>query len=263
MEAEAPEPDDCHDEGFLREHPAEQLLVPAVLLGTPVFTATPPTIPVPELVEHDLGRSAEGVEVRYSGPELRQSDLIVYGAIVAMNRGFKSTVAYRVNAEALFHITGVNPRQQHMAIRRLAQARLFVDGAEFTLLRSTDVPKSPAWTFVLGERHAGFLNKASLLAIEPSFVSSLKQPLASWLMLALQAGRLDTSVGREELRKLSGTLQAEGPFRATLRDAYVALNERASGDAAGEAVRFVGRLIATEPRRRPTKPRSATGDVRA
>ena len=128
VEAEAPEPDDCHDEGFLREHPAEQLLVPAVLLGTPVFTATPPTIPVPELVEHDLRRPAEGVDVRYCGPELRQSDLVLYGAIVAMNRGFKPTVAYRVNAETLFHITGVNPRQQHLSIRRLEQARVAVGG---------------------------------------------------------------------------------------------------------------------------------------
>ena len=162
--------------------------------------------------------------IRYVGPELRQSDGLVFLALVHMLRDVQVGTAVSLQPEAvclaLFgRYDGNSRRQLREHIQRLQQGLLIFETFSVQMCLRFDYPKTGRWTVAL-DRHITELFRLSpttWFALRDRL--SLPDGLATWLYAFVSSHTRLIPMKLERLRELCGSDAGEKAFGNRLREA--------------------------------------------
>ena len=212
------------NEHFLPQHGPEQLLSPRAFFVSPLFRVRSKTRLREKHVEMSLPTSHGTAVIRYAGPELRQSDGLVFLALVHMLRDVQVGTAVSLQPEAvclaLFgRYDGNSRRQLREHIQRLQQGLLIFETFSVQMCLRFDYPKTGRWTVAL-DRHITELFRLSpttWFALRDRL--SLPDGLATWLYAFVSSHTRLIPTKLERLRELCGSDAGEKAFGNRLREA--------------------------------------------
>jgi hypothetical protein len=209
---------------FVPLHTPDQFLGARILFVSPLFgvrstkEAREPRVhlqlPVPS------GTSA----IRYEGPELRQSDGLVFLALLHMLRDFRTGAVVSLPPEAVClalygRYDGNARRQLREHIQRLQQGLLIFKTFSVQLCQTFEYPKTGPWSVAL-DRHIVelfFLSQAVWLPLTKRL--SLPEGMATWLFTFISSQTRLIPMRLATLRSLCGSHANDKAFANRTRGA--------------------------------------------
>lgn len=211
-------------ERFLPQHGLTQFVSPRAFFLSPLFRVGSNKIARAKHIEHILLGSIESPVIRYEGPELRQSDGLVFMALLHMLRDV------RVGTSASFHPENVcmtllgrydgNSRKQlREHILRLQRGLMIFERFSVQLCQRFDNPKTGKWTVSLDGDIVRLFQLSPVVWFSLETRLALPEGLATWLLgyIESQSRLIPTKIS--SLRQLSGSQASEKSFTNRLRDA--------------------------------------------
>lgn len=136
---------------FVPQHGPEQFLSPRAFFVSPLFRVRSKTRLREKHLELDLQTPNGKPSIRYVGPELRQSDGLVFLSLVHMLRDVQVGTAVSLQPEAVCRALfgrydGNSRRQLREHIQRLQQGLLIFDTHSVQMCLRFDYPKTGRWT---------------------------------------------------------------------------------------------------------------------
>lgn len=173
------------DEEFLPQHSAEQLISPQLFFMSQLFNVRNRASPRQPLVEFSLGKTSEG-EVVYAGPEMRQSDGLVFMALLNLIRDVP--VGKRVSFEPSALCTALWGAYNGEARNRLRQCLFRLQHAvvrfptfSVQLVLRFEFPKRGRWSVVLDQDIVRLFKHSRLVWLDLALRQQLPEGLATWL----------------------------------------------------------------------------------
>ena len=211
-------------EKFLPQHGLAQFVSPRAFFLSPLFRVGSNKIARAKHIEHILLGSDESPVIRYEGPELRQSDGLVFMALLHMLRDV------RVGTSASFHPDNVcitllgrydgNSRKQlREHILRLQRGLMIFERFSVQLCQRFDNPKTGKWTVGLDRDIVRLFQLSPIVWLSLKTRLTLPEGLATWLLgyIESQSRLIPTRIS--SLRQLSGSQASDKAFTNRLRDA--------------------------------------------
>jgi hypothetical protein len=210
------------DNTFVPQHGPTQFLSPRAFFQSPLFSASNHSIERAGNVELDLALSQGKPYIRYSGPELRQSDARVFLALLHMLRDVKVGTRVVMQPEsvcvAIFgRYDGNSRRQLRTYIQRLQKGLIITDKYSVQLCLGFEYPTQGGWSVAL-DRHIVELFRVSpkaWLSIERRL--SLPEGLTTWLYAFIESQTRLIPMNIARLRTLCGSDSGERAFSNSLR----------------------------------------------
>lgn len=211
-------------ERFMPQHGPEQFLSPRAFFVSPLFRVRSKTIEREKHLELELPTAQGRRAIRYRGPELRQSDGLVFLALLHMTRDVQVGTAVSLQPEdvckALFGRYDGNSRKQlREHIQRLQQGLIVLDICSVQLCLRFDYPKTGRWTVAL-DPHIVELFRISpevWLSMAPRL--TLPDGLATWLYAFIESQTRLIPMQLSSLRELCGSEATDKAFSNRFRDA--------------------------------------------
>ncbi|CAM8662177.1 Plasmid replication initiator protein TrfA [Comamonadaceae bacterium] len=213
---------------FIHLHGPSQFLGNRELLTSPVFNIRNPRSPRINEVEILLGGNREDT-IRYHGPELRQDDGQVFMSLLNITRDVRigKSVGFSPQrlCESLWgYYDGVSRARLKAIISRLQIALLHFPTFRVQLVQRFDFPQRGFWSVSLDIDIVRLFTKRSVVWLDQSQTSNLKNGLATWLYgyIRSQTTLIPTKV--ERLRVQCGSEGALHGFREGLKSALGVLS---------------------------------------
>ena len=207
-------------------HHDEQLLSPKSLLCTPLFGVARSGVRQPH-VELKIPHSSI-VELTYQGPELRQSDGLVFMALLHLARDFKPGRRVFFSPQALIesfgHQYGGSERQQlRQTIMRLQGS--FLQGPDFRvqLVGYFCFPKHGDWSVGLDAKVMQLFEGVQPVWMQRRLRTELPPGLATWLLGYVRSQGILNPTSLTLLQKRCGSQAKPKNFAASLREALTIL----------------------------------------
>lgn len=221
---------------FIPPHTQEQFLGPRIFFVSPLFRVRSTKEARQHHIELRLPVPIGRPEIRYKGPELRQSDGVVFLALLHMLRDVRAGLAVTLRPEAvcrsLFGRYDGNARRQlREHIQRLQQGLLISETFSVQLCQAFEYPKTGAWTVAL-DRHI-----IKLFSVSPEVWLPLHQRLslpegmATWLYGFISSQTKLIPMRLTTLRELCGSEANNKAFCNRTRDALKLLARLGAIDA--------------------------------
>lgn len=213
---------------YIPQHGPNQLISPRVILRTPLFRVASRSAPRKQEIELTLADCAEEGPVRYVGPELRQTEGLIFMALLHMLRdlpvGTAATFAPKALYVALFgNYDGRSRPRLASSIRRLLRGQIITKHYTVQLCHRFDHPAKGPWTVAI-DPDIVHLFATSNVWLDINTRLSLPEGLATWLYgyIESQSRLIPTSIA--QLHQLCGTEASQTAFINSLRTALAHLN---------------------------------------
>lgn len=209
---------------FIPLHTPEQFLGPRIFFVSALFRVRGTKEARQQRLELQLPVPCGAPEIRYAGPELRQSDGLVFLALLHMLRDFRAGIAVSLRPEAvclsLFGRYDGNARRQlREHIQRLQQGLLIFSTFSVQLCQTFEYPKTGPWTVAL-DRHIVELFSVSPEVWFPLHERlSLPEGMATWLYTFISSQSRLIPMRLTKLRELCGSQASDKAFSNRTRDA--------------------------------------------
>lgn len=213
---------------FLPQHSEKQLISPRAFFVSPLFRVCSKRLQREELVKVELTRSSGDVVLRYRGPELRQSDGLVFMALLNEARDYRMGTPIKFSAEALCEkvfgrYDGPTRKLLREHIKRLQQALLEFDRFSVQLCQRFDYPSSGMWSISIDKDVRLLFEQSSQVWLDLQIRKQLPDGLASWLYAFIESQSRLIPMPVATLRSLCGSDATEKSFMKILREALTEL----------------------------------------
>ena len=215
---------------FVPQHNAEQFLSPRSFFTSPLFCARNKSIARLSQTEFELPARFENASIRYSGPELRQSDARVFLSLLNMLRDVRVGTCATFSPELLcIAILGRYDGNTRVAlklhIQRLQKALIVTARFSVQLCQEFHYPPRGGWSVVLHPHIVELFRATNPVWLHMKTRLDLPDGLTSWLYTYVesQTGLIPTPIAR--LRALCGS---ESDLRAFTNSLRLALKELAA-----------------------------------
>lgn len=215
---------------FIPQHSPNQFLSPRAFFQSSLFNARGRSVTRRPNIELELlsfdGRPA----LKYSGPELRQSDSRVFLALLHMLRDIHVGTRVLLQPEqvcvALFGRYDGNSRKQLLShIQRLQKGLLLTDTFSVQLCQEFDYPKRGPWRVALHPHIVELFQVSPKVWLSMPTRLSLPEGLPTWLYAYIESQTRLIPMRIDTLRTLSGSDSGARSFTNNMR---LALRELAS-----------------------------------
>lgn len=212
---------------FLPQHAPSQLISPRAFFVSPLFSVRSKTVERARFTEFSItvnGAAALG----YAGPELRQSDGLVFMALLNMARDVQVGMAVSFSVEefcrAVFgRYDGPARKRLREHIQRLQSALLKFDTFSVQLCQRFDYPKSGPWTVALDRQIVELFRQVPQVWLELEPRLTLPEGIATWLYAFVESQSTLIPTKVELLRTLCGSDATPRAFENKLREALAHL----------------------------------------
>ncbi len=203
-------------------HHDEQLLSPKSLLCTPLFGVARSGTRQAHVVLRIPHSSV--CELTYQGPELRQSDGLVFMALLHLARDFKPGRRVFFNPKALIesfgHQCGGSERQQlHQTILRLRGGSLLGPDFSVQLVAYFGFPKHGDWSVGLDAKVMQLFEGVQPIWMQRRLRTELPSGLATWLLGYVRSQVILNPTSLTLLQHRCGSQAKPKNFAASLREA--------------------------------------------
>lgn len=219
------------EEDFVPIHGPGQFLSPRAFFVSPLFRVRNRNELRQKHLELELPAALGKLPIRYSGPELRQSDGLVFLALIHMLRDVRAGAAVSLHPEAvcmaLFKRYDGNARRQlREHIQRLQQGLLIFDTFSVQLCQRFDYPKTGPWTVGLDKHITKLFAISPAVWLELEGRLSLPEGLATWLFSFVASQTRLIPMPLTTLKALCGSQATDKAFSNRMRDALKQLAQR-------------------------------------
>ena len=210
-----------HDEEFVPLHSPHQLVGPQQLLMSRLFNVRPKTLARSEEGNFEVTSTQHG-SFSYEGPELRQSDGLVFMALVNMARDFKVGTAVSFDAsdmcQWLFgYYDGPGRTRLRQAIHRLQHALLIFEDFSVQLAMRFHFPSRGRWTVMLDPEIVKMFKRSQVVWLDVELRKSLPDGLTSWLYAYVEGQTTLIPQRVDWLREMCGSEATDNrSFHSTL-----------------------------------------------
>lgn len=215
---------------FVPWHAQDQLISPRSLLVGPLFSVRNKTMVRDQLLDKEIGECWRG-NLRYSGPELRQSDALVFSGLLNLVQEVPAGFLVDFNVKDLCiqlfgsydgHVR--NKLKEH--IIRLQSGVLRFETFSVQLCLLFKYPEEGNWQVSL-DPELVFLFKERYTWISLNKRKSLREGLSTWLYAYVACQKVLTKISIEQIKILSGSDAEIRAFTNTLRNALQELENNA------------------------------------
>ena len=222
---------------FVPQHGPRQLISPRDLFVSPLFRVRSKALPRERFMEFSIAASSGSSALRYSGPELRQSDGLVFLALVNMARDVRAGKPVSFSPEALCHglhgqYNGPARKRLREVIQRLQQALLKFDTFSVQLCQRFDYPSQGSWTVALDRQIVDLFSRVPNVWLDLKVRLSLPEGLTTWLYAFVESQSQLIPMKTQALRDLCGSEASPRAFENKLRDALRHLHGHGVVDSA-------------------------------
>lgn len=213
---------------FIPQHGPQQLISPRAFFLTPLFCVRSKAVERARYIEMTLASSADHHTLTYSGPELRQSDGLVFMALLNMARDVPAGKLVSFHPEeacrAIFgRYDGPSRKRLREHVQRLQRALLKFDTFSVQLCQRFDYPNAGRWTVALDSQIVELFRHTAYVWLDLKRRLSLPEGLATWLYAFVESQTRLIPTRIETLREMCGSEASLKPFTNKLRDALRAL----------------------------------------
>ena len=214
---------------FIQQHSAKQFLSPRSFFTSPLFCARNKSIARLPHTEFVLPALFEGSPIRYSGPELRQSDARVFLSLLNMLRDVRVGTCATFSPEqlciALFGRYDGNARAAlKLHIQRLQKALIVTVRISVQLCQEFCYSQRGGWSVVLHPHIVELFHATKLVWFNMKTRLDLPDGLTSWLYTYIESQTLLIPTPISRLRALCGS---DSDLRAFTNSMRLALKELA------------------------------------
>lgn len=214
-------------EHFVPQHGLTQFLSPRAFFQSCLFNARGRSVERRPNVEIELPTGADMPAIRYSGPELRQSDARVFLALLHMLRDVQvgTRVIFQPEAMciALFGRYDGNSRRQLLThTQRLQKGLIVTDRFSVQLCQEFAYPSRGPWGVALHPRIVELFRISPRVWLSIPVRLTLTEGLSTWLYAYVESQTRLIPMRIAKLHELSGSESKERAFVNSLR---IALQE--------------------------------------
>jgi hypothetical protein len=211
-------------EKYIPAHSATQLLSPRAFFASPLFRVCK---------ENDVRETALRIELlekdsktllRYEGPELRQSDGLVFLTLMHLTRDVQAGVPVSFRAEDVCKVLfggydGHSRVRLQLHVQRLQKGLIIANSFSVQLCMCFEFPNAGLWTVGLDPKIVGLfqVSRETWLRLEPRL--SLPSGLATWLFSFAEAQTKLIPMPLKSLRKMCGSKSTPEAFSNSMRRA--------------------------------------------
>lgn len=219
------------EENFVPLHGPGQFLSPRAFFVSPLFRVRSRSEPRQQHLDLELPTAVGKPIIRYSGPELRQSDGLVFLALIHMLRDVQAGAVVTLHPEAvclaLFGRYDGNARRQlREHIQRLQQGLLIFDTFSVQLCQRFDYPRTGQWTVGLDKHITKLFGVSPKVWFTLEDRLSLPEGLATWLYSFVASQTRLITMSLATLKALCGSEATDKAFSNRMRDALKQLAQR-------------------------------------
>lgn len=209
-------------EHFIPQHGLNQFLSPRAFFQSSLFNARSRSLARQPAIELTLPTPQGGPTLRYSGPELRQSDGRVFLALLHMLRDVQAGTRVTLQPDqvciALFGRYDGNARKQLLThIQRLQKGLILTERFSVQLCQEFDYPRRGPWRVALHPRIAELFRVSPKVWLSMNLRLELAEGLPTWLYAFIESQQRLIPMPIAKLRALSGSDSGERAFVNTLR----------------------------------------------
>lgn len=215
---------------FVPMHSPGQLIGPQQLLMSRLFNVQPKTLPRAQ--DHTFEAiSTQHGSFGYEGPELRQSDGLVFMALVNMVRDFKLGTLVSFDAAEMCqwlygYYDGPGRTRLRQAIHRLQHALLIFNDFSVQLAMRFHFPARGRWTVMLDPAIVTMFRRSQVVWLDFELRKSLPDGLTTWLYAYVEGQTTLIPQRIELLREMCGSASSDNrTFNTTLTRALRKLVE--------------------------------------
>lgn len=215
---------------FIPQHGPTQFLSPRAFFQSSLFNAQGRSVKRLANTELDLHEAPGKPTLKYSGPELRQSDCRVFLALLHLLRDIQvgTRVVFQPDlvCTALFGRYDGNSRKQLLAhIQRLQKGLLLTDTFSVQLCQEFDYPRRGPWRVALHRHIVELFRVSPKVWLSMPLRLSLPEGLPTWLYAYIESQTTLIPMRIATLRARSGSESGERAFINSMR---LALRELSS-----------------------------------
>ena len=179
------------DAYFVPWHGPEQLVSPQQLLMSGLFNVRSKTTPRASELRFE-STSVQHGRFTYEGPELRQSDGLVFMALVNMVRDFRVGTLVSFDASEMCnwlygYYDGAGRARLRQSVHRLQHALLIFDDFSVQLAMRFNFPSRGRWTVTLDPEIVKMFKSSRLVWLDFNLRKLLPDGLSSWLYAYVEA----------------------------------------------------------------------------
>lgn len=224
------------DSNFLPQHSRNQLLSPRAIFVSPLFRVRSKRITREEFVTFKMADPLGGVALGYRGPELRQSDGLVFMALLNLARDVKVGATVSFSPQELCSVVfgrydGPSRKSLKEHIIRLQSALLIFKEFSVQMCQRFNYPSSGNWSVSLDADLVRLFSGVPFVWLQLEHRLGLPEGLATWLYAFIESQTRLIPTKVDSLRELCGSDANTKSFTGSLRDALVWLTNRNVIDA--------------------------------
>lgn len=216
---------------FVPQHSPSQFLSPRSFFQSALFSAANRSIERVSTLVISLAESNGKPYISYSGPELRQSDALVFLSILHMLRDIKVGTLVTFNAEAVCialydRYNGNTRRQLREHVRRLQSGLIITQDFTVQLCLGFEHPKFGPWSVALHPHIVDLFRISPEVWLSMKVWLSLPTGLSTWLYSFVLSQTKLIPMDITKLKALCGSDSGMRAFINSLRAAMKALAEK-------------------------------------
>jgi len=209
---------------FLPQHSPLQLLSPQAFFMSPLFRVCSKRVPRSRDALVDFHGANGRMLFRYQGPELRQSDGLVFMALLNLARDVRAGEVVAFSAEALCQATfgrydGPTRNQLRDHIKRLQRGLVEFNTASVQLCLRFDFPSRGLWSVALDEDIVTLFQQSHQVWLSLPTRRQLPEGLSTWLYAFIESQTRLIPTKVETLHQMCGSDASGESFTRMLRTA--------------------------------------------
>ncbi len=215
---------------FIPQHGPQQLISPRAFFVSPLFRVCSKRVERSRDMSVELKNAAGQVLFRYNGPELRQSDGLVFMALLNLVRDIRVGEAVTFHAEDLCRAVfrrydGPARAQLRDHIKRLQRGLIEFDRVSVQLCLRFEFPAKGPWSVALDKDIVRLFKQSNEVWLDLPRRQELPEGLTTWLYSYIESQTTLIPTAIDRLRQLCGSDASEDSFPRTLRLALKELNQ--------------------------------------
>lgn len=216
---------------FLPNHSKNQLISPKTFFISPLFRVSSKKSLRAKTIELDFLDNLGQRIFKYSGPELRQSDGLVFMALLNLVKDIKigEKVSFEVESfckQVFGRYDGPARSQLKQHIQRLQKGLIELDQFSVQLCLRFDFPSKGNWSVALDKDILVLFQKSSFVWLDFEKRKSLPEGLATWLYAFIESQVNLIPVPVYKLKELCGSDANDDSFLKTLKISLKNLEEK-------------------------------------
>lgn len=232
-------------EGFVPQHSSLQLISPRAFFVSPLFRVCSKRLERARDLSLELKGNTGQVLFRYNGPELRQSDGLVFMALLNLVRDVRAGETVSFHAEDLCRAVfrrydGPARAQLRDHIKRLQRGLIEFDRVSVQLCLRFEFPSKGPWSVALDKDIVRLFKQSPQVWLDLPRRQAMPEGLTTWLYSFIESQTRLIPMPVNTIRQLCGSDASDESFPRTLR---LALKELKAHRVIDEGWRLAGGML--------------------